>query len=70
MVTGTHLSHLEILELKREMLIVDWRDCIIRNFMIGNQILLGCGNKEEWDEQGVFHMCGRGEVHSGFGGET
>jgi hypothetical protein len=29
------LSHLEILELKREMLKVDWRDCIIRNFMIG-----------------------------------
>jgi hypothetical protein len=65
------LSHLEILELKREMLVVDWRDCIIRNFMIGtHQILLGYVNKEEWDEQGVFHMWGRGEGHSGFGGET
>ena len=34
-VTGTHLSHLDVWGLKREMLIVDWSDCIIRNFMIG-----------------------------------
>jgi len=48
------------------MLKMDWRDCIIRNLMIGtHQILLGCVSKEEWDEQGVFHMWGRG-----FGGET
>jgi hypothetical protein len=70
-VTGTHLSHPEILGLETEMLIVDWRDCIIRNFMIGtHQILLVCVNKEGRNEQGVFHMWGRGEVHSGFGGET
>jgi len=39
---------------------MNWRDCIIRSFMIStHQMLLGWVNKEEGDEQGVFHMWAR-----------